>query len=274
MAEPARCASSRVDVALVVGGRWHDLDFARRQLLELLGRHDAVRCTVHSDFSDSTTLGAADAVVAYTCDVRPTAAEVGALGDMVDRGGRLLALHATNSAIDAPEPGAPRIFRTPLEAMPEFVSLLGNRFLAHPKIGPFLIEPVQSGHPLIDGIPAFTTIDEIYVAECADDLEVILDVAYTGPCPGFETDHGEGRHPVLYTRAQGDGLVTYFTLGHCRGRFDVADLGIEDLGVVDRVAWESHEYREVLRRCVDWAVHGDDWADCPASQHDGLAKEA
>jgi type 1 glutamine amidotransferase len=258
MATPARCGSDCVEVAVVVGGRWHDLGFARLQLLALLDAHDCVRATVHSDFSDTARLSAADAVVAYTCDVRPSADEVAALAGMVRSGGRLLALHATNSAIDAPAPGGPRLFRTP-DAMPEFSSLLGNRFLAHPKIGPFLIEPVEPDHALVAGVGAFTTTDEIYVSALGPDLRVLLDVEYTGPCPGFETDHGSGRHPVLFTRPEGLGTVTYLTLGHCRGRFDVRDQGIDDLGVVDRVAWESAEYREVLRRCVAWAVHGDAW---------------
>lgn len=256
MPQPARCASSRVDVALVVGGRWHDVDFARLELLDLLAEHDAVRCTVHSDFSEVDVLGAADAVIAYTCDVRPSAEEARTLTEAVRRGTRLLALHATNSAIDAPDPDGPRVFRTP-DAMPEFSTLLGHRFLAHPKIGPFRIEVTQPDHPLVSGVADFTTTDEIYVSWLRDDLEVLLDVEYTGPCPGFETDHGAGRHPVLFTRREGMGTVTSFTLGHCRGRFDLQDMGIPDLGVVDRVAWESPEYREVLRRCVAWAVHGE-----------------
>lgn len=269
MPTPARCASSRVDVALVVGGRWHDMDFARLELLGLLDAHDSVRCTVHGDFSEVDTIGAADVVVAYTCDVRPTAEEALALAGAVERGARLLALHATNSAIDAPEPGAPRIFRTP-DAMPEFTALLGNRFLAHPKIASTRIDVVQPEHPLVQGVPSFTTTDEIYVMALRDDLDVVLEAEYEGECPGFEVSHTGSRthHPVLYTRRQGEGTVTYFTLGHCRGRFDVADLGIADLGVVDRVAWESAEYREVLRRCVSWAVHGDDWAGCPASMRE------
>lgn len=265
MADPARCPSGRVDVALVVGGRWHDVDFARERLLAGLGAHDAVRCSVHADFSDVAALAAADAVVAYTCDLRPTAEQAGALRGMVDAGGRLLALHATNSAIDAPPAGGPRVFATP-DAMPGFTALLGSRFLAHPRIAPYLIEPADAGHPLVAGVDAFTTTDEIYVAELADDLDVLLDVAYDGPCPGFETDRGSGRHPVLYTRTVGRGQVTYLTLGHCRGRFDVADLGVADLGVVDRVAWQSPEYREVLRRCLAWAVHADDWPACPATE--------
>lgn len=256
MPTAALCAPARIDVALVVGGRWHDIDFARLELLDLLGQHDAVRCTVHSDFSEVDVLRAADAVIAYTCDVRPTDEEAQSLTDAVRAGARLLALHATNSAIDAPPPGEPRVFRTP-DAMPRFSELLGNRFLAHPRIGPFRIATVRPDHPLVAGVGDFVTTDEIYVSWLRDDLEVILDVEYTGPCPGFETDRASGRHPVLFARQEGEGTVTSFTLGHCRGRFDLRDMGVEDLGVVDRVAWESPQYREVLRRCVSWAVHGD-----------------
>lgn len=265
MATPARCPSGRVEVALVVGGRWHDLDYARRELLALIGRHDAARTTVHADFSDTDRLANVDAVIAYTCDVRPTADETALLREMVAGGGRLLALHATNSAIDPPAADGPRIFRTP-DAMPEFSALLGSRFLAHPKIAEFRIEPTGVVDPLVDGIPAFATTDEIYVSERTDDLRVLLDVEYSGPTPGFDNDHAEGRHPVLFTRQEGRGQVTSFTLGHCRGRFDVRDLGIDDLGAVDRAAWESPEYREVLRRCVDWAVHADHWQECPTRE--------
>ena len=152
--------------------------------------------------------------------------------------------------------------------MPDFTALLGNRFLAHPKIGPARIDVVQPGHALAQGIDSFTTTDEIYLAELAHDIDVVLDTEYVGECPGFETSHtgDRSRHPVLYTRPEGDGSVVYFTLGHCRGRFDVADLGVPDLGVIDRVAWESPEYREVLRRCVAWAVHGVTWQSCPTEE--------
>ena len=267
MPRPARCASPRIDIALVVGGRWHDVDFARLELLGLLAEHDAVRCTVHGDFTETDVLAAADAVIAYTCDVRPSPEEALALTEAVSSGMRLLALHATNSAIDPPEPGGDRVFRTP-DAMPEFSALLGNRFLAHPRIAPARIDVVQPSHPLVSGVPSFVTTDEVYVMALREDLDVILDTEYEGECPGFEVSRTgtRTRHPVLYSREQGDGRVVYFTLGHCRGRFDVADLGVPDLGVVDRRAWESAEYREVLRRCVAWAVHGDPWQECPVEE--------
>jgi type 1 glutamine amidotransferase len=255
--------TDQIDIALVVGGRWHDLDFARLQLLALLGEYDRVHCTIHADYSEIEVLEKADAVIAYTCDVRPTAEQSMSLAHAVRGGTRLLALHATNSAIDAPLAGGPKVFGTP-DAMPEFTALLGNRFLAHPKIAPTRIEIVQPEHPLVAGVPSFVTTDELYVMELRDDLDVILDTEFTGDCPGFEVSHSGSRtrHPVLFTRVEGEGEVVYFTLGHCRGRFDVSDLGIADTGVVDRVAWESAEYRKVLRRCVAWAVHGGAWQKC------------
>jgi type 1 glutamine amidotransferase len=257
------CATPQVNVALVVGGRWHDVDYARLELLTLLGEHDCIRCSVHSDYSDIEVLGNADAVIAYTCDVRPTPEESLALTQAVQGGTRLLALHATNSAIDPPVLAGSqlterKVFRTP-DAMPEFTALLGNRFLAHPKISPWRVDVVQPEHPLVAGVSSFVTTDELYVMELREDLDVLLDTEFTGECPGFEVSHSgtRTRHPVLYTRKEGNGEVVYFTLGHCRGRFDVSDLGIADIGVVDRVAWESPEYREVLRRCVTWAAHGE-----------------
>ena len=41
---------------LVAGGRFHDIDFARRELLALLAEHDHVRTTVSSDSVSYTHL--------------------------------------------------------------------------------------------------------------------------------------------------------------------------------------------------------------------------
>jgi hypothetical protein len=62
---------SRVDATLVVGGRFHDFDHARLQLLGLLAEHEDVRTAVAADYED-VPLG--DLLVSYTCDVRPSEA--------------------------------------------------------------------------------------------------------------------------------------------------------------------------------------------------------
>ena len=92
---------------------------------------------------------------------------------------------------------------------------------------------------------------------------MLLSTTFAGDCPSFrEGADVSGEWPVLHLKRTGDGTVCLFTLGHCRGRWDVQDLGIEDLGRLDRVAWEPPEYQLLLRRLVAWAVHGDAWGDC------------
>jgi hypothetical protein len=252
-------AGGRVEVVLVTGGRWHDMDFARLRLLGELARHDRVRTRVFEDYGCGDALRGADALVTYTCDVRPDAAAQDALVEFVTRGGRWLALHGTNSAIDPPPPGGPRLFRTPRVLGP-VAGVLGSQFLGHPPIAPYRVE-VAGDDPLVAGVPPFTTTDELYVSELHPPLRVLLQARYRGPCRGFpdgDATDDEPR-PVLYRKATGAGEVCYFTLGHCRGRFDVRDLGVEDLGTRDRGSWDGPEFGLVLSRCVAWAAYGDAW---------------
>ena len=41
---------------LVCGGRWHDMDFARLELLKLLGENPDLRVRVSEDFRDSEAI--------------------------------------------------------------------------------------------------------------------------------------------------------------------------------------------------------------------------
>lgn len=109
MAGPA----GRLDAVLVCGGRWHDFDHARLRLLEMLGDHPRVRTRVYQDYDCVPALEQADLLVSYTCDVRPRPAQRDALARFTARGGRWLALHGTNSVIEAPAPGGSRMFSTP-----------------------------------------------------------------------------------------------------------------------------------------------------------------
>jgi hypothetical protein len=257
MAGPA----GRLDAVLVCGGRWHDFDHARLRLLELLGGHPRVRTRVFEDYATGDALSRADVLVTYTCDTRPSPPQQQQLVDFVARGGRWVALHGTNAAIEAPAPGGPRVFRTPrvLGPVPE---VLGSQFLGHPPITPYVVEVTRPEHPLVAGIQAFEVTDELYVSELHPPLEVLAHTRWTGPCRGFEegeTADDEPR-PVLYLKRTGEGAVCYFTLGHCRGRFDVQDLGVDDLGRQDLGSWVIPEFVTVLDRCLAWGVYGDEQA--------------
>lgn len=249
MAGPA----GRLHAVLVCGGRWHDFDYARLRLLELLGEHPRVRTTVFQDYDCAAALEGADLLVTYTCDVRPSPAERAALARFVERGGRWLALHGTNAVIEPSTSGGSRVFTTP-RLLGELAEVLGSQFLAHPPIEPYEVRVTWPGHPLVAGIEPFTVTDELYLCELHGELEVLLHAEYTGPCCGFAESgtaaNDNASRPVLYLKRYGLGEVCYFTLGHCRGRYDVQDLGVADTGRVDRGPWETPEFLTVLRRCV------------------------
>lgn len=250
MAGPA----GRLDAVLVCGGQWHDFDYARLQLLGELARYDTVRTRVFEDYS--APLDNVDLLVTYTCNVRPDPAQQEALAGFVRRGGRWLALHGTHSAID-PRGAESPVFRTP-RVLGEVADVLGGQFLGHPPIEPYTVRVTAPEDPLVRGVGPFEVTDELYVLELHPPIEVVLHANYTGECRGFAEGHttDDEPRPVLYRKHTGDGTIVYFTLGHARGRFDVQDLGVDDLGRHDLGSWTSPEFRTILGRCVDWAVTG------------------
>lgn len=249
--------ASRVDVVLVAGGLYHDIDFARRELLGLLGQHEHVRVRVESTFEQADLLEDATALISYTCDVRPSEGAQRAVRDWVDQGGRWLALHGTNAALDLPRPNgveAPRCF-------PLWAETLGSQFIAHPPIQPYQVDRSDDDHWLVAGVEPFSTDDELYLMEHADRdaLTPLLHTTWQGEATGFaEADwadggSGRGTHLVQYLRPLGQGAVLYNTLGHCRGHWDMAPL-VDYYPVVERCSWEKPQYYELLRRAIRWSL--------------------
>ena len=89
----------RIDAHFVAAGKYHDIDFARLEVLKLLAEHQNIRTTVAMDYSNTERLSACQFLVTYTCDVLPTPEEVTAIKAFLDKGGRWLALHGTNSIL-------------------------------------------------------------------------------------------------------------------------------------------------------------------------------
>ena len=121
-----------IDAYFVCGGRYHDIDYARLQLLTLLAEQPRVRTRMAEDYRDVATIEAADFLVTYTVDVVPDEETARRLRDYVGGGKRWLALHGTNSILRyAKGRGweAPRDART-------FMETLGSQFVAHPPIAP------------------------------------------------------------------------------------------------------------------------------------------
>lgn len=241
--------SGRIDVLLVVGGRWHDMDHARLELLTFLAEHERLRVTVRDAYEADDICGAA-MILSYTCDVVPDDAALEALRAFFDAGGRWFALHGTNSRMIV-ESGKAVVCPPLPEAMRD---MLGSQFAAHPAPGSFKVEPTPSGHPLIGGIEPFRVADEQYLQHHLPGNEVLLTTRFEGQTPLFEDAHWpEQDHQVMYLRSVGQGGVLYLTLGHTRGRYDMRPI-TEDYPFIERGSWPHPVFRELVRRGIAWAM--------------------
>jgi uncharacterized protein len=239
----------KIKVAFVAAGKYHDIDFARLEILKLLAEDERVRTRVLEDYSNLAAIREADFLITYTCDVTPSLAEQEALRAYVEGGGRWYALHGTNSILRFLSDGrvdAPRW-------APHFMTTLGSMFIAHPPIAPYRVSVADPKHPLVEGIASFETNDELYLMETYGELHVLLETEFEGEATGFVDLHWKkAKQPVFYLHPQGKGAVLYLTLGHCRGHYDMQPL-MEYYPQVERCAWELPVFYDLLRRGIAWA---------------------
>lgn len=237
-----------MQVHLIAAGKYHDIDFARLELLKLLAERPDIRTSVAADFADAGLIAAADLLITYTCDLVPDAEQTAALRKFLESGGRWLALHGTNSLLRFLDDGR---VETPDDA-PEFMELLGTRFAGHPPIGAYKVHVSRSDHPLTQGLRDFNVIDELYLTHRTAEIDILLHTSFTGTCPEFGDKHWDGdRMPVLYERKVGQGSVLYLTLGHCRGHYDLQPLQAF-YPHPERCAWNYPVFYELLRRGIIW----------------------
>jgi hypothetical protein len=247
-------AKAAIDAYFVCGGKYHDIDYARLQLLGLLGEHERIRTRLGEDYRDATAILASDFLVTYTVDVVPDEATARRLRDYVAGGKRWLALHGTNSILRYAKG---RGWEAPRDAK-TFMETLGSQFVAHPAIEPYRVEVTQPGHPLVQGIEPFDADDELYLSELHPPLDVLLHTRWSGEAKLFaEKDWSlDEPRPVMYLKQVGDGEVLYLTLGHARGRYDMRPL-MDEYHQVERGSWKVPAFHELLRRGIRWAARLD-----------------
>ncbi|GKY89614.1 ThuA domain-containing protein [Sinisalibacter aestuarii] len=245
----------RVEVLLITGGPWHDMDHARLELLGFLAETERLRVTLR-DCYEAGAIAAADMIVSYTCDLLPDAASLDALEAFLAGGGRWFALHGTNSAMVLE--GDNPVVCPPL---PERLrAMLGSQFAAHPAPGQFKVKPTGDSHPLVAGIEPFRVDDEQYLQWHEPGNRVLLTTTFEGETPLFETRHWERtEHQVMYLREAGAGAVLYLTLGHTRGRYDMRPI-TEEYPFVERGSWPHPVFRELVRRGIRWAAKEEPFA--------------
>ena len=250
MAEAPSVTEGPVPVHFVAAGKYHDIDFARLEVLKLFADEPRIRATVAMDYSNIDRLRESRLLVTYTCDLMPTEVEAAAIREWLYAGGKWLALHGTNSILRFLEDGrvdAP-------DERPDVMALLGTQFVAHPPIGPMNVRVVQPDDPLVAGESDFETVDELYLSRTTGEIDVLLDTGFEGEATGFvDKDWPETRVPVLYRMRHGAGEVVYYTLGHCRGHYDVP-VFTPFWPHPERCSWNYPVHTRLLRRMIAWGV--------------------
>lgn len=246
--------AKRIDAHFVAAGKYHDIDFARLELLKLLAEHPHVRTTVACDYADTERLKKCQFLITYTCDLMPSTDEAKAIRAWLEAGGKWLALHGTNSIlvftadglVDAPDD------------RPDVMEMLGTQFKAHPPIGPFDVEVVNKDHELTRGIQNFSIVDELYLTSVTADIDMLMQTSFDGKATGFVHDQWKDAVvPILYTRDFGKGRIIYNALGHCRGHYDLP--GMQDFYPHKEIcSWNYDVYYDLLRRGISWAMREKD----------------
>lgn len=256
----------RPQVELVVGGENHDMNRVRRNLLDLLGEHPLLRTRCVADYGDGSALADTDFLISYTNNVFPDAAALAALRAFLDRGGRWLAIHGASAYTCFKPPEVelsgirlPGLTDTP-DKVPEFMDLLGVRFVSHLAQQPYMVELGPDAHPVVAGIAPFQVVDEPYILELRAPCEVLLASHYTGDAPGYVEGPWleDDLRPQLVRRVVGAGEVMYLAPGHACGPYDLRPF-------IDSIPdqpgpWVSEAYIGLVRRLIAWglepALHG------------------
>ncbi len=241
-------AEQSVSVYLVAAGQFHDIDFARLEILKLLGEDERIRTTVASDYSDVGAIADADFLMTYTCNLVPTEEQQVALREYIKSGGKWFALHGTNAILEFTDKGV----NSP-ETAPILMQTLGTQFIAHPPIQPFTVKTADEHHPLVQGVGEFETDDELYLSRIHGDIKQLLFAEFCGEATGFiESDWNNNEpRPVYYINKVGSGEVLYLNLGHCRGHYDMKPV-VDYYPVIERGSWEKPQYYELLRRGIKY----------------------
>jgi type 1 glutamine amidotransferase len=248
----------RINAYFVCGGKYHDIDFPRIEILRLLNEKERIRVRIAENYHDIEAITAADFLITYAVDLIPTPSEQEAISAWLATGRKWFALHGTNSILQV-EGGKCKTPRT----APVFMHMLGSQFIAHPPIAQYTVEVVEPSHPLVEGLPGhFQVLDELYLAEQYEGNHVLLQTHFNGMAEaGFEEAdwRTDDPRPVMYLREHGKGEVLYFTLGHRRGRYDMEPF-TSDYPNVDPGAWIQPSFYELLRRGIEWSAGVGQWS--------------
>ncbi len=250
----------------------HDMDFARRQLLQQLGAQDHLAVTTANDYVDiERWLPGTNLLITYVAGPYPVGAGNAALQAWLEAGGKWLALHGTSGgkAVRAEHNGIP-VKKMVKDAHHE---TLGCFFLNHPPIQAFDVA-VTGDHPVTQGLPErFTVQDELYLIELTDpaNSRILLATELAkDPSPpgfGFQFDEdtalqADGKTRALaYARPVGRGEIVYIGLGHCHEGREGSTSPVHPSVNADgsmpaefNAVWESEDFTRLLQNGIAWGA--------------------
>ena len=260
---------------LIVGGypagstAGHDMDFARRQILNKLGEQKSTHTTVSSDFSNiENWLANTDLLMTYVAGPYPDETQCAALNEWLHSGGRWLALHGTSGG------KAARVKNNNQRQMVKLAhhDSLGCFFLNHPPIRRFTVDVTNKKHPVTQGLPdSFDVSDELYLVELQGNFDVLLTTQLAkDPSPegfGFAYDEDtsvlpDGKTRVLgYSKTVGSGEVVYIALGHCHSPHTnaqpVVDASVTQNGDTPKTfhgVWDEPYFTKLLENALEWGL--------------------
>ena len=68
-------ADKKINAYLVAAGMYHDIDYARSEILKLLAEHPNIRTRVACDYQDIEGIKGSDFLITYTCNLMPAEEE-------------------------------------------------------------------------------------------------------------------------------------------------------------------------------------------------------
>lgn len=149
----------------------HDMDYVRLSLLQLLNERD-VKTSVSSDFAElDKWLANCQLLLTYVAGPFPNDEQCAHLDSWLAAGGHWVGLHGTSGG---------KAVRTDDGQRRKMVKLahhqtLGSFFLNHPPVRKFTVKIEDSGHPLMQDMPAsFEAVDELYMIEMQDPNAKVL----------------------------------------------------------------------------------------------------
>jgi uncharacterized protein len=202
--------------ALVLFSGGHARPATRAALAEFLWGLPWLQITVSEDWDALRWERVAphDLVITYTGarTEECSAAQLEGITRLLERGGGFVPLHFTT-----------------MNANPDFIALVGARFLNHPPYGPFTVRVADNSHPVTAGLPEMQIEDECYRSEYPD----------RGAIHVLQTSHHEAGidgEPSSWVREVGQGRIFYSALGH------------------DARSFSHPVLRDLLTRGIRWAA--------------------